>query len=144
MKTFTGGENMGIKMIHHICIQTEKYIESLDFYTRILGFDVANETKNFHNREYNTWLKLDRFMIELQTPKTGDNFNKWSSLNGGPVHMGFLVDNVEEEYERIIGLGYNNFKIKNGEVVYKVEGESLFKIKAPEGTEIEIRDTDIR
>lgn len=28
-------------------------------------------------------------------------------------------------------------------MVYKVLGKSLAKIKAPEGTEIEIRDTDI-
>ena len=83
-------------------------------------------------------------MIELQTPKKEDNFNKWSSLNAGPVHMGFLVDNVQAEYERIKNLGYENFKVKNGKVVYEVEGESLFKIKAPEGTEIEIRDTDIK
>lgn len=134
---------MGIKMVHHICIQTENYKESLDFYTKILGFEVVSETPNFHNRDYNTWIHLGDFMIELQTPKSGDKFNKWSSLNEGPVHMAFLVDNVEEEYKRIIDLGYNNFKLKNGEVVYKVEGESLFKIKAPEGTEIEIRDTDI-
>ncbi|MEG0842956.1 MAG: VOC family protein [Romboutsia sp.] len=134
---------MGIKMMHHVCIQTEKYKESLDFYTKILGFEVINESKNFHSREYNTWLKVDNFMIELQTPKLGDKFNKWSSLNGGPVHIGFLVEDVEEEYERIVALGYKNFKLKNGEIVYKVEGESLFKIKAPEGTEIEIRDTDI-
>lgn len=134
---------MGIKMLHHICIQTEKYAESLDFYTRILGFEVVSETKGFHKRDYNTWIKLENFMIELQTPKSGDKFNKWSSLNEGPVHMGFLVDSVEEEYKRITELGYKDFKIKNGEIVYKVEGESLFKIKAPEGTEIEIRDTDI-
>lgn len=134
---------MGIKMVHHICIQTENYKESLDFYTKILGFEVVSETPNFHSRDYNTWIRLDDFMIEIQTPKSGDKFNKWSSLNEGPVHLAFLVDNVEEEYKRIIGLGYNNFKLKNGEVVYKVEGESLFKIKAPEGTEIEIRDTDI-
>ncbi|MGX4601352.1 VOC family protein [Faecalimicrobium sp. JNUCC 81] len=134
---------MGIKMVHHICIQTENYKESLDFYTKILGFEVVSETPNFHSRDYNTWIRLGDFMIELQTPKSGDKFNKWSSLNEGPVHMAFLVDNVEEEYKRIIHLGYNNFKLKNGEVVYKVEGESLFKIKAPEGTEIEIRDTDI-
>ncbi|MCH1958611.1 MULTISPECIES: VOC family protein [Romboutsia] len=134
---------MGIKMIHHICIQTEKYKESLDFYTRILGFEVVQESKNFHNREYNTWIKQGTFMIELQTPKAGDKFKKWTSLNEGPVHMGFIVDNVEEEYKRIKSLGYTNFKVKNGEIVYKVEGESLFKIKAPEGTEIEIRDTDI-
>ncbi|GFP75548.1 VOC family protein [Clostridium fungisolvens] len=134
---------MSIKMIHHICIQTEKYQESLDFYTRILGFHIVNETSNFHGRAFNTWMKLGSFMIELQTPKEGEEFNKWSSLNAGPVHMAFIVDNVEEEYERIKSLGYNDFKLKNGKVVYKVLGENLFKIKAPEGTEIEMRDTDI-
>lgn len=134
---------MSIKYVHHVCIQTENYEESLDFYTRILGFKIVSETPDFHGRDYNTWLKLGNFMIELQTPKKGDNFNKWSSLNSGPVHMAFMVDNVEEEYERIKSLGYNNFKLKNGKVVYKVFGESLFKIKAPEGTEIEMRDTEI-
>ena len=134
---------MSMKKIHHICIQTETYEESINFYTKILGFEIVNESKNFHTREYNTWLKLDSFMIELQTPKKGDMFNIWSSLNAGPVHMGFIVDNVEEEYNRIRKLGYNNFKVKNGEIIYKVEGENLFKIKSPEGTEIESRDTDI-
>lgn len=54
--------------------------------------------------------------------------------------MAFLVDNVQQEYERIKKLGYDNFKIKNGKKTYKVEGKYLFKIKAPKGTEIEIRD----
>lgn len=134
---------MSVKYVHHVCIQTENYEASLDFYTRILGFEVVSKTTNFHGREYNTWLKLDNFMIELQTPKEGDNFNKWSSLNSGPVHIAFMVDNVEQEYERIKSLGYNDFKLKNGKVVYKVLEESLFKIKAPEGTEIEMRDTEI-
>ncbi len=135
---------MSIKMVHHVCIQTENYKESLNFYKNILGFEVINETKNFHGRDYNTWLKLQNFMIELQTPKSNDSFNKWSNLNAGPVHMGFIVESVEEEYSRIKNLGYTDFKVKNGEIVYKVKGESLFKIKAPEGTEIEIRDTDIK
>ncbi len=134
---------MSVKYVHHVCIQTENYEASLDFYTRILGFEVVSETTNFHGREYNTWLKLDNFMIELQTPKEGDNFNKWSSLNSGPVHIAFMVDNVEQEYEKIKSLGYNDFKLKDGKVLYKVLGESLFKIKAPEGTEIEMRDTEI-
>ncbi len=134
---------MSVKYVHHVCIQTENYEASLDFYTRVLGFEVVSETTNFHGREYNTWLKLDNFMIELQTPKEGDNFNKWSSLNSGPVHIAFMVDNVEQEYEKIKSLGYNDFKLKDGKVVYKVLGESLFKIKAPEGTEIEMRDTEI-
>jgi glyoxylase I family protein len=134
---------MSIKMIHHVCIQTRNYKESLEFYTRVLGFEVMQETKNFHNREYNTWLKLDSFMIELQTNKEEDELNNWSELNEGIVHMCFLVDNIQEEFHRIKSLGYTNFKVKNGEELYKVENSFLFKIKAPEGTEIEIRDKDI-
>lgn len=134
---------MSIKMMHHVCIQTEKYEESLEFYTKILGFELVTETANFHKRNFNTWLRLGTFMIELQTGKKGDKLKSWSSLNEGIVHMCFLVDNVEEEFDRIKKLGYTNFKIKNGEIVYKVEGGYLFKIKAPEGTEIEIRDLPI-
>lgn len=103
---------MSIEMIHHICIQTEKYEESLDFYTRVLGFQIVKETPNFHGRAFNTWIKLGSFMIEIQTPKEGDEFNEWNSLHAGPVHMAFMVDNVEQEYERIKSLGYYNFKLK--------------------------------
>lgn len=134
---------MAIKSIHHVCIQTEKYQESLDFYTKILGFEILSETPNFHTRAFNTWLKLGDFMIELQTAKSGDTLNPWSNINEGIVHMCFLVDNIEEEYNRIKSLGYDNFKVKHGKVIYDVEGGKLLKIKAPEGTEIEIRDTDI-
>ncbi|WP_234117141.1 VOC family protein [Clostridium hydrogenum] len=131
---------MSIKMMHHVCIQTECYNESLEFYTKILGFELVSETPNFHSRNFNTWLRVGQFMIELQTAKKGEKLKSWSSLNEGIVHMCFLVDNVEEEFKRITKLGYSNFKIKNGEIIYKVEDGYLFKIKAPEGTEIEIRD----
>lgn len=67
---------MKIKNLHHICIQTEKYYESLDFYTKILGFEIIKETKNFHSRDFNTWLKFGSFMIELQTSKKGYKLNK--------------------------------------------------------------------
>jgi len=130
---------MSIK-IHHICIQTENYKESLNFYTKILEFELVIETTNFHKRNFNTWLSLGTFMIELQTGKKGDKLNTWSSLNQGIVHMCFLVNNVHKEFDRIRKLGYINFKNKNGEEIYKVDGGYLFKIKAPEGTEIEIRD----
>lgn len=131
---------MSIKMMHHVCIQTESYNESLEFYTKILGFEVVSETPNFHERDFNTWLRLGTFMIELQTGKSGEKLNSWSSSNKGIVHICFLVDSVQEEFNRIKKLGYNSFKIKNGEIIYKVEAGYLFKIKAPEGTEIEIRD----
>ena len=83
-------------------------------------------------------------MIELQTPKRGERLNQWSSLNEGITHMCFLVENVQKEYERIKSLGYTSFKDKDGEEIYKVEDGYLFKVKAPEGTEIEIRDMLIK
>jgi glyoxylase I family protein len=131
---------MGVKALHHVCIQTECYEESKKFYTEILDFKIVKETPNFHNRDYNTWLRLGDFMIELQTPKMGTKFSKWSSMNAGPVHLSFLVDNITETYEKIKSKGYNDFKVKNGEEIYKVENGYLFKVKAPEGTEIEVRD----
>ena len=134
---------MARKIMHHVCIQTEKYKQSLNFYTNIMGFEIVKETPDFHTRAYNTWLELDGFMIELQTAKKGDTLNPWSSKNAGLVHMCFLVDNIEKEYKRIIEAGYNDFKVKNKEIIYNVEGGKLFKIKAPEGTEIEIRDSQI-
>ncbi|MBU3216038.1 VOC family protein [Clostridium estertheticum] len=134
---------MSIKMMHHVCIQTEKYEESFQFYTKVLEFELVTETSDFHKRDFNTWLRLGTFMIELQTGKKGDKLKNWSSLNEGIVHMCFLVDNVQEEFDRIKNLGYTNFKIKNGDEIYKIEDGYLFKIKAPEGTEIEIRDTQI-
>ena len=129
------------KIIHHVCIQTNRYKESLDFYTRILNFKIVQETRNFHNRDYNTWLKSGDFMIELQTPKNNIPLNNYSTLNEGIVHMCFFVNDIYSEYEKIKKCGYSEFKVKNGEEIYKVEDGFLFKVRDPEGTEIEFRDS---
>lgn len=134
---------MSKKIIHHVCIQTNDYKNSLDFYNQILDFEIVQETKNFHNRGYNTWLKCGDFMIELQTPKNNIPLNNYSTLNEGIVHMCFFVDNIHSEYEKIKSCGYTKFKLKNDKEIYKVENGFLFKVIAPEGTEIEFRDSQI-
>ena len=134
---------MSKRVMHHVCIQTEKYEEFLGFIGIFWNLMLLRRLRDFTVGIIILELKLDDFMIELQTPKKGDTLNKWSSLNEGIVHMCFLVNDIEEEYNRIISLGYNNFKVKNGEIIYNVEGGKLFKVKAPEGTEVEIRDTNI-
>ena len=133
---------MSKKIIHHVCIQTNDYKNSLDFYNQILDFEIVQETKNFHNRDYNTWLKCGDFMIELQTPKNNIPLNNYSTLNEGIVHMCFFVDNIHSEYEKIKSCGYTKFKLKNNKEIYKVENGFLFKVIAPEGTEIEFRDNN--
>lgn len=134
---------MSKKIIHHVCIQTNDYKNSLYFYNQILDFEIVQETKNFHNRDYNTWLKCGDFMIELQTPKNNIPLNNYSTLNEGIVHMCFFVDNIHLEYEKIKSCGYTKFKLKNDKEIYKVENGFLFKVIAPEGTEIEFRDSQI-
>jgi len=105
-----------------------------------MGFELVKETVGFHGRSYNTWLKHGNFMIELQTPKAGTAFKPWSNLNQGPVHMAFTTDDVDKAYKLILEKGHTQFKFKNGEPVYEVEGGKLLKVIAPEGTEIELRD----
>lgn len=129
-----------IKCVHHICIQTEKYEESLDFYTRLLGFELVKETPDFHGRAYNTWLSLGATMIELQTAKKGEALERYNEAGEGIVHVCLLADSVQEEYRRLKALGCSDFKIKDGQEVYRVENGYLFKVKAPEGTIVEVRD----
>jgi len=132
---------MKSKTIHHICVQTSRYQESLEFYIRYLGFQMVQETKGFHGREFNTWIELNGFMIELQTAKKEEELKPYTSKQEGIVHFCLLVENLEVEYKHLLSMGFNSFKKKNGEDIYMVEGGKLLKIIAPEGTIVELRDT---
>lgn len=128
---------------HHICIQTNCYDDSLAFYKDILGFKVAKETPNFHNRHFNTWLKAPDFWIELQTEKKGERLLTLQSNTMGLVHFALAVDSVEAAYEYLQTKGYTHFKKKEGKEVYEVEGGKLFKVIAPEGTVIEVKEVSV-
>jgi len=49
-------KSMTKNYVHHICIQTNTYLETLEFYIKALGFEIVEESPNFHGREFNTWL----------------------------------------------------------------------------------------
>ncbi|MFJ8511359.1 VOC family protein [Lysinibacillus xylanilyticus] len=130
---------MAEKYVHHICIQTNTYVESLNFYTEVLGFELAQESPNFHDRHFNTWLKLGAFYIELQTGKYNEDLDTCNSNAQGIVHFCLWVDNLSQEVERLKDMNVH-FIRKNDEIIYKVENGQLCKLIAPEGTIIEIRD----
>lgn len=122
----------------HICIQTNTYEESKKFYMDILGFKLVKETPNFHGRDYNTWLDLNGFMIELQTGKnTLVQYNKESE---GIVHFALYEDNIDNFVAKIKDDKEIKFKKKDGKIIYQVENSKLVKLIAPEGTIVEIRD----
>ncbi len=127
------------KYVHHICIQTNTYSETIKFYTEVLGFELVQESPNFHGRLFNTWLKLDSFHIEIQTGKQHEELEACHSNAQGIVHFCLWVDDLNQEVARLKEKGVK-FIYKNNEIIYKVENGHLCKFKAPEGTIIEIRD----
>lgn len=125
-------------IIHHLCIQTNCYEKSKIFYMEVLGFKLVKETINFHGREYNTWLDLNGFMIELQTGKGClEEYNKDAE---GIVHFALYEKDIEEFVSKIKNKENIKFKKKDGNIVYKVENSKLIKLIAPEGTIVEIRN----
>lgn len=105
-----------------------------------MGFIVIDETKNFHGRDYNTWIKNGNVIIELQTPKNCVSVKNDSAGTGVIAHVCFLVDNLADTVNRLTEKGFNSFRKKHDEVIYEVKGGFLAKITAPEGTVIELRE----
>ena len=126
--------------IHHICIQTNCYEESKMFYMEVLGFKLVKETTKFHGRDYNTWLDLNGFMIELQTGK--EYLGKYNKDSEGIVHFALYEKNIEEFVSKIKDMENIKFKKKQNDIVYQVENSKLVKLIAPEGTIVEIRDSE--
>ena len=125
--------------VHHLCIQTNSYVETIEFYTKALGFEVVQESPNFHGRNFNTWLRLGTFYIELQTGKQGETLTQVNSNSEGLVHFCIWVEDLEYEVECLQKMNVNFVK-KNDAIIYHVENGSLCKLIAPEGTIIELRN----
>ncbi|WP_442603429.1 VOC family protein [Paenibacillus sp. KN14-4R] len=125
--------------VHHLCIQTNSYIETLRFYTEGLGFKLVHESPDFHGRSFNTWIQLGEFYIELQTGKHNEILGDGNTNNQGLAHFCLWVEDLNAEVTRLRELG-TEFLLKNSEYIYHVENGSLCKVKAPEGTIVELRD----
>lgn len=130
---------MSKSFVHHLCIQTNCYLETLKFYTEGLGFVLVQESPNFHGRDYNTWLQLGDFYIELQTGKTNEVLCSANTNNQGLTHFCIWVEDLKSEVLRLRSLGIE-FLMKNHEYIYHVENGFLCKVRAPEGTIVELRD----
>ncbi len=87
---------MKIKNIHHIAILTDRYEESKQFYTEILGFEIINETHRKERESFKLDLAINgTYCIELFSfPEYREraSFPEAKGLR----HLAFAVENVEE------------------------------------------------
>jgi glyoxylase I family protein len=90
---------MKITKIHHIAILTDRYEESKQFYTNILGFTILNETYRKERESYKLDLAINGvYCIELFS------FPEYKERNSFPEskglrHLAFGVDDVEKWIE---------------------------------------------
>ena len=140
---------------HHACIETADYAATIDFYVRVLGFTVEQETPGFHGRAYNSWLRSGDIRLEVQTPKVGNEsalaevcppadatlpVAAPAAAATGLRHLCFVVDDLDAVLRRMETGGWARFAEKGGKRIYEVEGGRLLKVIAPEGTIIELRE----
>jgi glyoxylase I family protein len=90
---------MKIEKIHHVAILTDRYEESKQFYTEILGFEIINETYRAERQSYKLDLAVNGiYCIELFS------FPEYKERNSFPEskglrHLAFAVDDVEKWIE---------------------------------------------
>ncbi len=132
---------MEIQGFHHFGIQTACYDASLKFYCDLLGFELIRDDLHAPKRLHRTWLKRGPIMIELLSPKCNKPYNAFSNKNEGVAHLSFLVADIEEAYEAAKTFGAT-IRSRHGKDIYRIKGGKQMKLIAPEGTEIEIRDTE--
>lgn len=101
---------MKIRGIHHIAILTDRYEESKQFYTEILGFSIINETYRQERDSYKLDLALNgTYCIELFSFPDYKERNSFPESKG-LRHLAFAVDDVEQW---IVFLRSKNVKVQD-------------------------------
>lgn len=132
---------MNINAFHHFAIHTASYDASLKFYTELLGFELVRDDLHAPKRLHRAWLKRGPLMIELLSPKCNKPYYAYTNANEGVSHLSFLVDDIDSAYEEAKSFGAT-IRSRHGKDIYRIKGGKQFKLIAPEGTEVEIRNTE--
>lgn len=117
--------------VDHICIATNDIEETTNFYSHTMGFEFRNydETEDLKA----AYFVVGHLVIEILQSKT----KILDRPNAGAIdHLAFYVDNFNEEYERLKGLGV---KMLFDEVQY-YDGKKFTFISGPNGERIEISE----
>lgn len=130
---------MEVVGIHHIAIQTSDFKKSLNFYVDILGFKLL-ENKIFKKRKF-AWIETNGIKIELYSKRNDEELIKWDDKFCGPVHLAFVVKDLNEFVNDILSKGYKLHPSHPQIFTPPVVGaKPIAYLYGPDGEEIEFRE----
>lgn len=95
-----------IKRIDHTTITARNLEESVDFYTRLLGFTIDREMWLPEEKLRIVFLRLGDTTLEMfGVPEIHGEMISHANEVVGYKHIALLVDSVDEEYERLYKAG---------------------------------------
>jgi catechol 2,3-dioxygenase-like lactoylglutathione lyase family enzyme len=132
---------MKITAIDHVAVQTSNLDTALDFYVGILGAELVVRQK-FKRRQI-AWLRVGNVKIELFSEREGESLKEWSDFYSGPVHISFLVPNLDSFLREALAKGARFHPSHPEPFLPPVPGASkIAYLLGPDGEEVEIRDRD--
>ena len=125
---------MKFSHIHHIAIICSDYNRSKDFYIRILGFPVIQETFRAERQSYKLDLKIDDWsQIELFSFPRAPKRPSYPEAQG-LRHLAFTVDNIEKAVEYL-----NSFDVKTEPIrTDEITGKRFTFFFDPDGLPLEL------
>ncbi|MBR1889413.1 MAG: VOC family protein [Alloprevotella sp.] len=125
---------MDLKGLHHIAIICSDYAKSLDFYTRILGFNVIGEHYRADRQSYKTDLAMHgEYLIELfsfPTPPPRLSYPEACGLR----HLAFCVSDLEQAIAHLSAHGIAHQPVRTDEYT----GRRFLFFADPDGLPIEL------
>lgn len=110
---------MKFSHIHHIAIICSDYNRSKDFYTRILGFPVIQETFRAERQSYKLDLKIDDWsQIELFSFPEAPKRPSYPEAQG-LRHLAFTVENIEKAVEYLNSFDLETEPVRTDETTGK-------------------------
>jgi len=108
-----------LEKIHHIAIICSNYEVSKDFYTRILGLEIINETYRAERDSYKLDLALNgNYIIELFSfPSPPPRLSRPES--SGLRHLAFAVKDIQKAIEHLAQHGVYTEDIRIDEITGK-------------------------
>lgn len=125
--------------IDHIAIQTMDLQKAIKFYVEVIGAELL-EKRNFKKREM-AWLRIGNNRIEIFSPRAGEELQSWNDYHPGPVHLAFVVENLEEFLQHAGSRGVPLHPSHPAPFVPPVPGAgTIAYVLGPDGEEVEIRE----